>query len=305
MTPRELAVSNKHTSIAGLLNELKWWNECGLKPPLRKPHPNYLSVGSFIILFCGGTLLTVVLSDDSIPGVSISYGCIICATVVVFLILLNKDPGYIKQYRNVSLLDLYSKYESYLICPDCKIYRPARSRHCQSCDKCVEKFDHHCPWVNNCIGAKNLGFFFSFINLVWISLVCSICINMYSILYRKKSDLIGLRGDYFLPLCLILVVISALFIIPVSVLLVIHYRNFATNRTTNERFATKGKSSEIKGTDSSISFAETQTSCLQNFQKMCCNTMNYERTVEERLPNESIDMSYMEVMKGLEIQHED
>jgi len=29
------------------------------------------------------------------------------------------------------------------------------SRHCLICDKCVVDFDHHCKWLNNCIGAEN------------------------------------------------------------------------------------------------------------------------------------------------------
>ncbi|MCB0370870.1 MAG: hypothetical protein KDD45_15965 [Bdellovibrionales bacterium] len=27
--------------------------------------------------------------------------------------------------------------------------------HCKRCRRCVEFFDHHCKWLNNCIGAKN------------------------------------------------------------------------------------------------------------------------------------------------------
>ena len=58
------------------------------------------------------------------------------------------------------------------LCPDCSIIKTPRSRHCSTCNFCVERYDHHCPWVNNCIGAKNHHYFMTFLTFVFVS-----CLN--------------------------------------------------------------------------------------------------------------------------------
>lgn len=41
------------------------------------------------------------------------------------------------------------------ICRKCISPKPQRTHHCSVCDRCVLAMDHHCPWLNNCVGYYN------------------------------------------------------------------------------------------------------------------------------------------------------
>jgi len=59
------------------------------------------------------------------------------------------------------------------ICVTCKLVRPLRAKHCKVTGRCVEHFDHFCPWVGNVIGRKNRRDFIIFLTLETIALVTS------------------------------------------------------------------------------------------------------------------------------------
>lgn len=54
-------------------------------------------------------------------------------------------------------------YYPQVVCRTCHLNKPARSKHCDICDSCVLVADHHCIWVNNCIGKGNYAYFYSFL----------------------------------------------------------------------------------------------------------------------------------------------
>lgn len=80
------------------------------------------------------------------------------------------DPGIIptnQQLQFRTIIELADKgpsgFEPSTFCSACLVRRPLRSKHCSVCNHCVARFDHHCPWVANCIGAKNHKYFMGFL----------------------------------------------------------------------------------------------------------------------------------------------
>ncbi|CCI42782.1 unnamed protein product [Albugo candida] len=55
-------------------------------------------------------------------------------------------------------------------CRKCKAAKPDRTHHCSTCGCCILKMDHHCIYINKCIGFYNYKFFLQFIG--WSAVTC-------------------------------------------------------------------------------------------------------------------------------------
>ena len=48
---------------------------------------------------------------------------------------------------------------------------PKRGYHCDICRVCIPQYDHHCTWVNNCVGKRNIGRFMFFLMFLILTLL--------------------------------------------------------------------------------------------------------------------------------------
>ena len=73
------------------------------------------------------------------------------------------DPGYITPENHAHQMTLYP-YDFTIFhpghaCHTCHLLKPARSKHCSICKHCISKADHHCIFINNCVGHGNQHWF--------------------------------------------------------------------------------------------------------------------------------------------------
>lgn len=73
-------------------------------------------------------------------------------------------------------------------CATCKNYKHPGTSHCHVCDNCVVGFDHHCIFLNTCVGHSNIRSFFTFLTF---SVAALMDIFITSILLVDHYDSLG------------------------------------------------------------------------------------------------------------------
>ncbi|KAI8366111.1 DHHC palmitoyltransferase-domain-containing protein [Radiomyces spectabilis] len=78
-------------------------------------------------------------------------------------------------------------------CKSCNIHKPPRAHHCRYCRRCVLKMDHHCPWINNCVGYANYGHFMRFV--FYVNFACFYVVVL--LIWRVRSIMDAIRHFQF------------------------------------------------------------------------------------------------------------
>ncbi|CAF1218718.1 unnamed protein product [Rotaria sordida] len=93
---------------------------------------------------------------------------------IVFIALNYIDPAenevIYKSYRPRTDFDRrqHAHVITELYCHVCDVQVTEKAKHCSSCNKCIYSFDHHCIWLNTCIGGKNYRLFLLMLSLIVI-----------------------------------------------------------------------------------------------------------------------------------------
>ena len=132
-----------------------------------------------------------------------------------------RQLGYVKKYK---------------ICKTCFLIKPLRSSHCNTCNNCVLRFDHHCPWIGTCVGMRNYPYFFLFIcflNMLQLFTI-SVCIShiVLNVKGVPKKERASKIGESIISLYIIIYIfITMIFTFK---LLFFHIQIVLRNKTTKE-----------------------------------------------------------------------
>ncbi|CAO2831508.1 unnamed protein product [Amaranthus hypochondriacus] len=230
------------------------------------PDAGSLYLSSFLIgcpafTFCIRMLVRI-KEHDPLYG----YGVLTTGVVLTFMDLLflfmtsARDPGIVPRNNRLteeddfdrsSSLDLVAGKSSSLriprtkdvpvngyivkvkFCDTCRLYRPPRASHCSICNNCVQKFDHHCPWVGQCIGLRNYRSFIFFITTSTFLCMYVFTFSLINLLRKKGGLLRSMSHDITSVILVVYCFIAVWF---VGGLTVFHFYLMSSNQTTYENF---------------------------------------------------------------------
>ncbi|XP_062095613.1 probable protein S-acyltransferase 16 [Humulus lupulus] len=176
------------------------------------------------------------------PGLmnAVVFTAVAIMCVFNYSICLNTDPGQVPSTFMPDVEDsdnlvheIKRKGGDLRYCQKCSHYKPPRAHHCRVCQRCVLRMDHHCIWINNCVGHANYKAFFVFVVYAVIACFYSLILLVGSLTNDSQNDEDG-SGSSLRTLY----VISGLLLTPLgvalSVLLGWHIYLVLQNKTTIE-----------------------------------------------------------------------
>lgn len=184
----------------------KWRRLHGLQFPL---HPQQVIGWILLLIFAATSFLLIIpsLSPSLWPVLFAVLASLFVVHIVSHLVAVLLDPAD-PELRKLKLTstavpEFDRTKHAHVIengrCHLCNISTSGpRTKHCSVCNKCVGRFDHHCKWLNHCIGGRNYVSFL--VCVVSAVLACLLIVAISSaVLVFYHTDQTWLTIWYYSP----------------------------------------------------------------------------------------------------------
>ncbi|CAD8208119.1 unnamed protein product [Paramecium pentaurelia] len=129
--------------------------------------------GIHVLLFLIQEILLILLT---IIVTTIIYTCLKATLIDPTDTIVKQEILYKKQGKEFT-----TDIKSY--CLVCQAHVQDKTKHCWSCNKCVSLFDHHCIWLNNCVGDQNYSYFFILVIFLVILKIFKLILDIILLYY--------------------------------------------------------------------------------------------------------------------------
>lgn len=143
---------------------------------------------------------------------AVIFNTILLLATVSHLRAVFSDPGIVPlPATSLDFSDLHAgkpmpnMKDGWSVCMKCEVYRPPRAHHCRICRRCIKKMDHHCPWINNCVGELNQKYFIQFLFYIGLSSVYATTLVIVSWIIDP-----GVKDKHFKLMHSVLLVVESL-----------------------------------------------------------------------------------------------
>ena len=143
--------------------------------------------------------LPLLPNPDSQMGVAIAFGALFIGGLYYTVKATLCDPTDRTVYLERNCIQRGILFETSLgqVCTVCSTHVKERTKHCGQCNRCVDRFDHHCKWLNNCIGSENYGFFIKMILFILLITSLKLVVSIVSVVEAKFDDEIVVLNSVF------------------------------------------------------------------------------------------------------------
>ena len=147
--------------------------------------PAQLSDGSIYFNLVLTSALLLIFSLSTVLTVRFAYICTGTSPTDI-LVVRQRECTYRKEIFRATWDDTGEMMDLY--CNVCEAYVMERTKHCGPCNRCCEEFDHHCKWLNNCVGYANYQSFTSLIRYFLSFTLCSIALHVQAVALKLVTS---------------------------------------------------------------------------------------------------------------------